>query len=219
MSTRCARVLLVDDWFMWHAAAGVADNVFMKFGPNDQGREEYERHVSEKLSKKLDQLFRSINFALEENLWEPALILIYSGIDAMAWLDRPADQDDVHSSDFISWVNAYLLPGSGLQCSAEDLYGARCGMLHSHTGESKRHRELRVKKLFYDRVWNGKRVALIQLRMNEKFFPPSVNLDQLAWAFQQAITRFLDAVDAATEKEEIVAERIDQSYLLEVEPV
>jgi predicted DNA-binding protein (MmcQ/YjbR family) len=200
-------------------AAEKAHHSPMKFGPNDQGREEYDRHVSEKLSKKLDQLFRTIEFTLAENLWEPTLILIYSGIDAMAWLDRPAGQADVHGPDFQRWVDEYLLPDSGLTCTAADLYGARCGMLHSHTGESRKHRELQVKKVFYHRVWKDKPVALIQLKMNEKFLPPSVNLDQLAWAFHQAITRFFTAVNADAAKEDLVSERIDESYLLEVTPV
>ena len=60
-----------------------------------------------------------------------AMILVYSGIDAFAWLNRPGNIEDVRRTDFEQWVDTYLLPDSGLNCSSSDLYAARCGLVHS----------------------------------------------------------------------------------------
>jgi hypothetical protein len=40
-------------------------------------------------------------------------------------------------------------PQSSLGCSSEDLYAARCGVLHSSTAESKMSREGRASELWY----------------------------------------------------------------------
>src|SRR4051794_28031934 len=61
------------------------------------------------------------------------LILVYSSIDAIAWVAS------VHHSGkfrFTNWVNKYLLPSEKLTCTAIDLYGARCGIVHGLTSES-----------------------------------------------------------------------------------
>ena len=52
---------------------------------------------------------RGIRVALENNCLPAALILIYSGIDTMAYLNMPADQDDVHRAS--SRPGSCLAPG------------------------------------------------------------------------------------------------------------
>ena len=61
------------------------------------------------LESKVQQLLSGIDACLAANLWEPTLILLYAGIDAMAWLDRPDGQLDVTGTDFVKWVEKYLL--------------------------------------------------------------------------------------------------------------
>jgi hypothetical protein len=168
------------------------------------------------LNTKIRAVVSAVDASLASGLWEPTLILLYATIDAMAWLDRPDGQDDVHADDFIAWVDTYLFPDSGLPCSGADMYGARCGFLHSHTGESKRHRELRIKKLFYHRRLGDRPVGIVQLRMNEKFVPPSIDLDLFSAAFQRATERFRDAIAADESKRALVYRRVLESYYSEV---
>jgi hypothetical protein len=53
--------------------------------------------------------------------------------------DRPKNKDYVNSSDFEEWVKKYLLPAdTSLECSETDLYGARCGIVHSWRYDSRR---------------------------------------------------------------------------------
>jgi hypothetical protein len=63
------------------------------------------------------------------------LILFYSVVDIMAWLSRDPHDADATKSDFVRWVEEFLLPGSSLKCSAEELYSARCAVIRSYAQE------------------------------------------------------------------------------------
>ena len=75
---------------------------------------------------------RGIRVALENDCLGSAVILILSGIDAMAYVGMPAGQEDVTRNDFITWVERYIKFSCSEQLSGWDLYGARCAMLHSY---------------------------------------------------------------------------------------
>jgi hypothetical protein len=45
---------------------------------------------------------------LEKKCYGSAVILIYAGIDAMAFLGMPANRQDVTSHDFITWAEKYM---------------------------------------------------------------------------------------------------------------
>jgi hypothetical protein len=90
-----------------------------------------------------------IRLLLEGAYLEAALKLVYSGIDTMAFLGLPADSVEVAGSDFINWCERYLrLPGQE-KVSSVELYAARCGLLHCHSGESRSHRQGRARVLHY----------------------------------------------------------------------
>jgi hypothetical protein len=63
-------------------------------------------------------------------LHDAALVLVYATIERMAWLHRAPGHPEAMRSDFMAWVEVDLLPGSGLTCSALELYAARCEILH-----------------------------------------------------------------------------------------
>jgi hypothetical protein len=121
----------------------------------------------------------------------------------------------VTGSDFKEWVDRYILPAADIHVSAEDLYGARCGLLHSLTGESKKHRELKARKVSYRRtVANGER-GIVQLRMAETLEPFSVNVDALGAAITNGIEKFLGEMEANPELNKKVLERVFISYFSE----
>lgn len=76
-------------------------------------------------------------------------MLLYAQIDIAASLNRPVSKSQVTREDFKNWVNQYLLPNSNLDCSADDLYAARCGLLHTYMAESKASRAGKAKQTFY----------------------------------------------------------------------
>jgi hypothetical protein len=72
-----------------------------------------------------------IAFAREHERYRATLLLSFSAMDAMAFLDMPAKQSDVTRTDFINWTSRYILFPGEEQLTGTDLYGARCGLLHT----------------------------------------------------------------------------------------
>ena len=76
----------------------------------------------------------------------PLLILVYSAIDQLSWL--VAERNEHGPGDFKAWVNKYIKPEDTLNCTAEQMWAARNGILHMGTAESKNTRN-GVKKIGY----------------------------------------------------------------------
>jgi hypothetical protein len=79
------------------------------------------------LIKSTEDVEVCIEYAIERGMYMPALVLLYSAIDAAAWLS--CKQDKHTRKEFIEWVDKWVLPLNKLRCTATDLYSARCGIL------------------------------------------------------------------------------------------
>jgi hypothetical protein len=98
------------------------------------------------LEQAFAQLLQAIELCVATRLRVPALILLYSGIDIAGGLD--SNKASVHEC-FTDWVDKYLLPGSSLKCNAHDLYGARCGLVHSYSSVSNLSKAGKVTTIAY----------------------------------------------------------------------
>lgn len=89
---------------------------------------------------------RPIRLLLEQRHYVSALILIYSGIEMMAFLNLPPQRADVMRSNFISWAETYLLPflPQDLRLTGKDIYGARCGVLRGADSRLAREGHCRI---------------------------------------------------------------------------
>jgi hypothetical protein len=92
---------------------------------------------------------KGINVTIENGCFGSAVILILSAIDAMAYLSMPENQEDVTRADFIGWAEKYIRFPGREQLTGEDLYGARCAMLHSYRVRSRMSREGKCRKIGY----------------------------------------------------------------------
>lgn len=144
-----------------------------------------------------NEAFLAIDLLCERQMVQSALVLIYSTIDAAAWLDVPAG--DVTREDFIRWVDTHLLPGTPILATALELYAARCGILHSLTAFSRLSREGRVRTVGYARgtasVEDLNQMAWI-LRRDDIV---GVHVDHLRQALKAGMQHFLD--DAAKDRD------------------
>jgi hypothetical protein len=84
---------------------------------------------------------RGIEVAVANECYGSAVVLIYSGIESMAYLAMPVNQTDVGRKDFIDWADRYIRFPCKEQLTGADLYGARCAMLHTYSVYSKMSRE------------------------------------------------------------------------------
>ena len=151
-----------------------------------------------------DGIKRGIRVCLENNCLGSAVILVYSGIDAMAYLGMPLDQADVGKTDFIDWCDKYIRFCGGQQLTGRELYGARCGVLHTYGVESRLSRRGDCRKLGY-----------MDRSDPEIWYAPSdnpnfalVSIEALANAFFVAVDRYLIDLFADASRAPVAEKRL-----------
>jgi hypothetical protein len=161
----------------------------------------------------ITQLSDSMDLLLQKEKCMPSLILIYSGIDTMAWLNRDKTHEnlDNNSIDFKNWVNSYLLPDAGLNCNAVDLYAARCSILHSYSAQSSLSRKGQARKIYY--VWGSADVLELQKYIDMSYESGktiAVSIDTLNRAFKISVQRFNAALNKNKSLSKLVSARSDK---------
>ena len=162
------------------------------------------------------ELIKTIDYCFKDNINLTGLILFYSTIDIMAWLSRDQVESDATRNDFIRWVNEFVLPGSGLACTAEELFSARCNVIHSYvpewgTGINRREREAR--KIIY--AWGKGRGEANESHVSkqmEKDKTVLVYSDELVNSFKMAIERFNSSLSFNRALSELVYERSEKYF-------
>jgi hypothetical protein len=164
----------------------------------------YERNVEE--------LLNAIEACLKSRLILPGLLLLYAGIDIMAWLNRQKYRVDSKPDDFIEWVERYVLPNAGLACNGIDLYAARCSLLHSYTSESRLSRKGRAKQIFY--AWGVAPTENLQQLINyvDKYPAIAVHVDNLFRSFQVGVQSFKQTLCNNPVKAKLVYERAGKLF-------
>ena len=134
---------------------------------------------------------RAIGTCVNEALPEASLTLIYSGIDTFGLLAASADVVDASSKTFMAWCEIYILPRlqsvEGDPVTAVDLWGARCGVLHTSTPISNVARAGKAHEMWYQFLGR----AGMNLIMNAKLKPLGLDIQNLAMAFKEGGLAFL----------------------------
>jgi hypothetical protein len=128
---------------------------------------------------------RGIGTCLNAELPEASLVLIYSGFDTFGLLAAPPNVLDATGDTYKYWCEKYILPRirsvEGDPVTAVDLWGARCGMLHTATPLSSKEREGKAHQIWYQ--FAGK--AGVNFYLNSKLPPLGLNVENLAMAFKE----------------------------------
>ncbi|HEY3940589.1 MAG TPA: hypothetical protein VGL97_24385 [Bryobacteraceae bacterium] len=138
-----------------------------------------------------------IRLLLQERHYVSALILIYSGIETMALINLPLQKADVMRSDFILWVESYLLPflPQEVRLTGKDIYGARCGVLRGT--DSRLAREGHCRKIRYKGAGKDASVLSVEELANaffqatDEFVSDSLRNDKRA-AFEARLKRMVE---------------------------
>ena len=131
------------------------------------------------------------------------LILLYTAIDTMAWVGL--EEGDVTRTAFKDWVNEYLLPFSELPCTADDLYSARCGLVHSHTPESNSTNKGIARQIWY--YGSGDSEELLRNRIGDRTDVVAVHYINLILAFQEGTVGFIADLDLDPQRGQKALER------------
>lgn len=137
---------------------------------------------------------RGIEIAVANGCHGSAVVLIYSGMDSMAYLAMPENQTDVSGRDFIEWADRYIKFPCKDQLTGADLYGARCAMVHTYSVYSKMSREGKARLIGY----MDKSVPEVRYNPEVNKQLVLVSVPALAEAFFQGTDNFL--VDAFSNK-------------------
>jgi len=146
-------------------------------------------------------LIESIEACLKKGRVLPCLTLLYSGIDVVASLDT----DGVATrKGFLNWVDNYLLKALPIDCTAFDLYAARCAVVHTFTPESDLSKAGRARKIVY--AWgNGDlsklKKASVIIDHNDT---AHVHLTDLVTAFRNGIAAYLEEIETQPERQQSV---------------
>ena len=137
---------------------------------------------------------RGIEITVANGCYGSAVVLIYSGMDSMAYLAMPKDQTDVTGKDFIEWADRYIKFPCKDQLTGADLYGARCAILHTYSVHSRMSRDGKARLIGY----MDKSLPEVSYHQAVNKQLVLVSVPALAEAFFRGIDRFL--VEAFSDK-------------------
>jgi hypothetical protein len=97
----------------------------------------------------LGEIIQAANVCLHSELPTAALCLLFVAIDTAASLDYRLHEAGSPRAVFVGWADRYLMPDGWLPCSALDLFGARCGLLHACSPVSDLSSRGEVRQIWY----------------------------------------------------------------------
>jgi hypothetical protein len=123
-------------------------------------------------------------------------VLLYATMDIVSSLSRPISQEDTSGKIFQTWVGEYMLKGSKLHCTAQDIWGARCGILHTMSLNSRQARKYGARQIAFVTPSDG--VDRMQAKIDAKGTHNTivVCLEDYIEAFFDAVSRFLQQVQS-----------------------
>lgn len=111
------------------------------------------------IGRNLKSIDDAIGLCLDASQVLPALILLYSAIDAVAALELRTGERT--KSAFTRWVEHYMNLNE-LGCTALELYSARCGILHGFSGSSDLSQAGKARVIVY--AWGSYPVEAVRTR-------------------------------------------------------
>ena len=150
---------------------------------------------------------RDINIALDNKCYRAAVILIYAGIDAMAYLNLEEEKNEVTKIDFISWADNYIKMEGETEVGGIELYSARCSILHTYGAHSSLTRKGKSRVIGY----MNESVPIVRYRPDVDKDLVLISVPALRDAFFQGIDDFIAEVLENQRKEKLFEERMNNS--------
>jgi len=166
--------------------------------------------------KKYDQTLDAIRYCVDREYSEALWTLLYSAIDSLSWLY--SDETDLEKrnskEDYIQWVNTFLIPIlEGYDCTAMELYLARCSTIHTYSAVAKKQRDNRIVTYAYskEQLEQVKRkLPIIEELSDSKFV--ILLIDDLVKAWYVATIVFIKQIEKDSELLERVIKKADYYY-------
>jgi hypothetical protein len=104
------------------------------------------------IERAMEELGITLVEAIEADRSTAALVVLYSGIDILSSLTRPESSENTSSQYFKEWVERYMLLKLPSALTAQDIWSARCGLLHTNQPDSDLSRKGKAKEIVYMRA-------------------------------------------------------------------
>ena len=168
------------------------------------------------LEKNLDNVIKSIDLCLNAKLQISSLVLLYSAIDIVAWLNRSASKEQASRKDFIRWVDDYLLPNPNIKCRAIDLYAARCAIVHSYSFSSMLSKDGEAKEIYYS--WGKANIKSLQNDIDRRLKKSAIaiHINDFLEVFKEGVEKFKVSIKNDKEKEKIVCGRAKKYFFVDM---
>lgn len=164
-----------------------------------------EERAVDALAQNIKELVQEIDDCMERGRLLPCLSLLYTGIDVIASLERQPGEKAWQS--FTRWADRYMLQQTELQVTALELYGARCGILHTFTAESTLHARGQVRQVWY--AWGSARPEDLQRAVDSLGKrATAVHVRDVVEAFRCGAAAYLDEFASDVRRQEGIAPRI-----------
>lgn len=127
----------------------------------------------------------------------PALVLIYTLIDSLAWAVSSGSKSGVRQR-FESWASTWLMPeltAFAPSITVTDLYGARCAVLHTLTGESDLSDSGQARRILY--AWGTATADVLNavIQQNGKAEHVALHFDDLLTALVRAVATLFESAN------------------------
>lgn len=163
----------------------------------------------EKISAYINDVVNSTSLLLDNKLPGQLLILILSSIDTMGLLDAAPTVQKASGETFKAWTRKYILSNSTLLCSDAELWGARCGILHTYKTESDLSRGGVVREIkFYGASHPAAVLAIHDIAATQNAM--ACDYRELFIAFLSGIQMFMPSIIQKAEADSNVAARVDK---------
>ena len=97
----------------------------------------------DEIEKRYDDVLKSIKVCKDKEFKESVLILMYSMIDALSWLNSSEKEITNRNVklDFINFCEKYIIDELSQNIIGEELYNARCAIVHTLSARSKNNKK------------------------------------------------------------------------------
>lgn len=150
-----------------------------------------------------EKMFEAADLCRERALDVPMLVLAYASLDTLAWAVSCEESNKVKQR-FVLFCEKYVLPESNLQCTAIELYAARCSILHSLGWESDLSESRKARAFSYSFGNDDPRLAQEALNQVSPGEFITVKADDLLASIKAALGR----VARQAENDEALAARL-----------
>jgi hypothetical protein len=147
-----------------------------------------------------DHLVGAIRLCLDRGYIIPSMMLLFAGIDGMAWLHRehPGEQS---GKDFQDWVSLFFIPHIAPgTVTPTDFWAARNALLHEQTSHSRLTRAGTAKSFLFS--VGGSLAFSPQSAYRQLLI---IDATSVVKTFEAAIARFRSFIETSPRREDILA--------------